>query len=334
MSGSDRAAGPVAVTDGGLHRQPRWRHACIVLLLWITVALPAHAQPDPRRTTGSTVADRPSDAYAFSALRLEAADGSRRYRVRIAIPKLAAPAAGRPVVYLLDGNAALMELDEAVLDRLATCGDAPVMVFIADDSDLRIDTVGRSLDYTPARYDDGRVETDPLDPQRRNGGAAAFAQLIATRLRPQVEARVAVDRQRQTLWGHSYGGLFVLHVLLTQPQLFQHYVAVDPSLWWGDGFIVQQARRVAGDADNAFATMQQPKSRLTLMTGDGGRAADDAPPTRRNRPSADPRAAAELVALLSSLPGLAVEHHPLPGLRHGQTLGASLAPTLRDAAMH
>ncbi|CAG2095833.1 alpha/beta hydrolase [Xanthomonas arboricola] len=298
--------------------------------MWIAGAVPAFAQPDLSRTIGSTVADRPSASYVFSALRLDSADGQRHYRVRIATPKAAPPAAGHPVVYLLDGNAALMELDERLLDSLTTHGDAPVLVFIADDSALRIDAVGRSLDYTPARYSDGRVETDPLDPQRRTGGAAAFAQLIATRIRPQVEARVAVDRQRQTLWGHSYGGLFVLQVLLTQPQLFQHYVAVDPSLWWGDGFIVQQAQRVVDHAREAGT--QPSRRRLTLMAGEGGPPANNAKPDRPGRPRADPQAAQRLVALLSSLPGLTADYQPLPGLSHGQTLGASLAPTLRDAA--
>ncbi|CAE6821232.1 UNVERIFIED_ORG: hypothetical protein GGR68_000330 [Xanthomonas campestris] len=311
-------------------RQHRWRLACAAALMWIAGAVPAFAQPDLSRTIGSTVADRPSASYVFSALRLDSADGQRHYRVRIATPKAAPPAAGHPVVYLLDGNAALMELDERLLDSLTTHGDAPVLVFIADDSALRIDAVGRSLDYTPARYSDGRVETDPLDPQRRTGGAAAFAQLIATRIRPQVEARVAVDRQRQTLWGHSYGGLFVLQVLLTQPQLFQHYVAVDPSLWWGDGFIVQQAQRVVDHAREAGT--QPSRRRLTLMAGEGGPPANNAKPDRPGRPRADPQAAQRLVALLSSLPGLTADYQPLPGLSHGQTLGASLAPTLRDAA--
>ncbi|MEQ7868011.1 alpha/beta hydrolase-fold protein [Xanthomonas sp. WHRI 8393] len=300
--------------------------------MWIAGAVPAFAQPDLSRTIGSTVADRPSASYVFSALRLDSADGQRHYRVRIATPKAAPPAAGYPVVYLLDGNAALMELDERLLDSLTTHGDAPVLVFIADDSALRIDAVGRSLDYTPARYSDGRVETDPLDPQRRTGGAAAFAQLIATRIRPQVEARVAVDRQRQTLWGHSYGGLFVLQVLLTQPQLFQHYVAVDPSLWWGDGFIVQQAQRVVDHAREGLASTQPSRRRLTLMAGEGAPSANQAKPDRPGRPRADPQAARRLVVLLSSLPGLTADYQPLPGLSHGQTLGASLAPTLRDAA--
>ncbi|MCL1553444.1 hypothetical protein [Xanthomonas nasturtii] len=107
------------------------------MLAWLVCATPALAQPDLSRAIGSTVADRASAWYVFSALRLAAADGQRRYRVRIATPKTPPPTAGYPVVYLLDGNAALMELDAHLLDSLSTLGDAPVLVFIADDSALR-----------------------------------------------------------------------------------------------------------------------------------------------------------------------------------------------------
>ncbi|MBB4132441.1 hypothetical protein [Xanthomonas sp. 3075] len=125
----------------------------------------------------------PSASYVFSALRPDSANGQHHDRVRVAPPNAAAPAAGYPMVYLLDGNAASSKLDERLLESLSMHGDVPVLVFIADDSALRIDAVERSLDDTPACYGDGRVGTDPLNPQRRTGGAAAFAQLIATRIR-------------------------------------------------------------------------------------------------------------------------------------------------------
>ncbi|MCW1978970.1 alpha/beta hydrolase [Xanthomonas campestris] len=303
----------------------------IAALLWCAGLSPLCAQPDLSRTIGTTVADRPSDSYRFSQLRLAATDGQRHYRVRIAVPKTPPPPAGYPVVYLLDGNAALMELDAPLLDGLSAYGDAPVLVFIGDDSALRIDAVGRSLDYTPARYGDGRVETDPLAPQRRNGGAAAFLQLIETRIRPQVQARAAVDRKRQTLWGHSYAGLFVLHTLLTRPQAFQRYVAVDPSLWWGDGFIVEQAQRVVQQAAGTSQADAAP-IQFMLMAGEPNGEANPPAADRPGRPRADPQAARQLVTLLSTRPEITATYRPLPGLSHGQTLGASLAPTLQAAA--
>lgn len=68
-----------------MHRY-RWT-VWVCMSLWLVCATPALAQPDLSRTIGSTVADRASASYAFSALQLTAADGQRRYRIRIAVPK-------------------------------------------------------------------------------------------------------------------------------------------------------------------------------------------------------------------------------------------------------
>jgi hypothetical protein len=34
------------------------------------------------------------------------------------------------------------------------------------------------------------------------------------------------------LYGHSFGGLFVMYALVTKPELFDVYLAADPSFWW------------------------------------------------------------------------------------------------------
>lgn len=299
-------------------------------------AAPAQAQPDLSRKVGTTLADTGSASYRFEEFRLASADGARRYRVRIAVPKRAAPAQGHPVAYLLDGNAALMELDEPLLASLVAAGPAPVIVMIGHDGDLRIDSVSRALDYTPARRDDGAPEFDELSPERRSGGADAFLQLIETAIRPQVEQRIRIDRNRQTLWGHSYGGLFVLHALSTRPRLFANYVAVDPSLWWGEGFVFKQYER-----DPPAVEVGDPH--LLVIVGTGGNS-----PGRRPPPGAamDPEKLRQRLAQRGSVPAdaarqlvqrlqaahLKAEYLELPGLSHGQTLGASLAPALRFAA--
>jgi pimeloyl-ACP methyl ester carboxylesterase len=36
------------------------------------------------------------------------------------------------------------------------------------------------------------------------------------------------------LIGHSLGGLMVINTLIKHPQLFNKYLAIDPSLWWDD----------------------------------------------------------------------------------------------------
>jgi len=42
------------------------------------------------------------------------------------------------------------------------------------------------------------------------------------------------------LIGHSYGGLTVLHILFHHPSLFKAYVAIEPSLWWGNQKLLKE----------------------------------------------------------------------------------------------
>jgi hypothetical protein len=275
----------------------------------------AQARPDLERKIGVTVADSPSPDYQFSDLRFNSADGQRHYRIRIAQPRIAPPAAGYPVVYLLDGNAVLMELNASLLARLAAQKQPPVLVLLSYDNDLRIDANGRSYDYTPAPLQTGGM--------RANGGADAFLKLIESQVKPAVEAKVAIDPQRQTLWGHSYGGLFVLHTLLTQPATFQNYVAVEPSLWWGKGFILQEAQRVIEQHPAISA-------HLWLWTG-GGEKMRSAPPNIKQQPlPAD--AAQRLTERLATLNGLTVNFREWPGLDHGAMFTATIAPALDAVA--
>uniref|UniRef100_UPI0023604DF2 alpha/beta hydrolase n=2 Tax=Serratia TaxID=613 RepID=UPI0023604DF2 len=188
---------------------------------WLPTAV--QARPDLERRIGVTVADSDSADYRFSDLRFTSADGQRRYRVRIAQPRRAPAPDGYPTIYFLDGNAVLMELNASLLARLATAKRPPVLVMIGYDNDLRIDAAGRAYDYTLP------LPTGMTKPPQAGGGAEAFLQLMETRIKPAIAAKLAVDPQRQTLWGHSYGGLFVLHTLFTHPAAFQHYIAVEPS---------------------------------------------------------------------------------------------------------
>src|SRR5262249_22194676 len=94
----------------------------------------------------------------------------------------------------------------------------------------------------------------------RTGGQDAFFTFIQEELKPKIEKRFKVNRERQTLFGHSLGGLFVLHVLYTHPEAFQTYVAGSPSLWWNDQSILAEER--------AFVEKQGAKVDLFLFVGD------------------------------------------------------------------
>ena len=299
----------------------------LALLLGVAAAaVPAAAQPDLSRRTGSTVADAAVPGWHWQLLHAASADGQRHYRIRVAVPQQTPPAAGFPVAYLLDGNAALMETDAALLQRLAASPRPPVIAYIAHDNDLRIDPDARAYDYTPRRPGGEDAQRDALG-GRRNGGADAFLDLIERDIAPQVEALAPVDRSRRALWGHSYGGVFVLHALFSRPQAFSVFAAADPSLWWGEGQLLREEAA-------AQPWVGSPPA-LYLWSGD---AAEGMAVPRQPPPGRDPAAVAAMQRARAAVPadaikymaerqrarGLTVQWTELPGQSHGQTLGSSL----------
>jgi len=308
------------------------RRAGLVVLSCLAGFAVATAQPDLSRHTGTTVADTGAPGWRFEQFRLDSADGQRRYRVRVALPRAGTPVHGFASAWLLDGNAALMETSVELLTDLARTPHPPVIVYIGYDSDLRIDTDARAFDYTPRRPGGDEAQQD-FAPGRRNGGADAFLDLIERDIVPRVSALTKLDPSQQTLWGHSYGGVLVLHALFTRPQMFSEYATADPSLWWGGGHLLHE--------EASAATLPAPPPRVRLWEGqpvgrraDHGDRADTASPPpdrdpalvtamRQARASVPPDATMRMAGRLRER-GLDVEFETLPDFSHGQTLGESL----------
>lgn len=205
----------------------------LYLAMALALAAPAAlAKPEREQKMDTSLLQRQDLAYRFSQLDLDSADGQRHYRLWVGKPDRPAPAAGYPVLWMLDGNAALGALDSAQLSKLAA-GQAPLLVAVGYQTDQRIDRAGRTYDYTPSVPGQAQ-QRDPLTGQP-SGGVDAFFDLLSQHMRPRVAAVAPIDLQRQTLWGHSYGGLAVLHALFTRPAEFSDYAAASPSLWWRDG---------------------------------------------------------------------------------------------------
>ncbi|MBD3835356.1 alpha/beta hydrolase-fold protein [Brevundimonas sp.] len=284
-------------------------------------AVPALAQPMPAARTEPTVADVGSAYYRFERLSVTSEDGARIHRIWIAIPKKAAPSAGYPVAWLLDGDAALAQIDESLLARLAA-GDPPVIVAVGYEGDRRFDVLARAFDYTPPPSE-GRSAVDPAG--RPGGGADAFLTLLGDRIAPEVARRVAADPARSLIWGHSYGGLCVLHAALTRPEAYHAFVAASPSLWWGYGAVLEEVA--------PFLTRpSRPALSLTLLVGEeeiAGRSS-----RRRTHPmwTSVPGAAARDLATQLAAAGVDGRYGQLPGQGHGGMLAASLVSTLLSLA--
>ena len=238
---------------------------------------------------------------------LEAADG-HRYRVLIAWPDAPAPAAGWPVLYVLDGGDNFAIVTETAR-RLARAGKRsgvePGLVVAVDSGTLP----RRVFDYTPATPGYAVPKGAPAH-GIETGGADAFLAFVADKLQPMVTARWSVDRHRQAILGHSFGGLTVLHALFTRPALFDIYVVVSPSLWFGENLMRREERGFA------------PRAGLRVLVTTG---ADEGGPDANSG-----AAAAALVARLAG-EGVSARYLSLNGQSHGTTMLASMGEAITTA---
>ena len=163
------------------------------------------------------------------------------YRIRVAVPTTPPPAEGYPVVYVLDGddyfNPGVKLADHLI--RTSNGAMTPgIIVGVGYPGDSR-----RSYDYLPAsavspdveRRPDGRPIIDDV-----YGGADGFLDFVDKELKPLIQATYRIDPQRQSLYGHSYGGLLAVHALFTRPEMFQTYLLSSPSLGWNGRYVLTE----------------------------------------------------------------------------------------------
>ena len=74
----------------------------------------------------------------------------------------------------------------------------------------------------------------------RVGGSQAFRNFIRHELMPEVAKRYRITSERAIV-GESLAGLFVVETLVLEPDLFDTYIAIDPSLWWNNGQLLKRA---------------------------------------------------------------------------------------------
>jgi predicted alpha/beta superfamily hydrolase len=97
------------------------------------------------------------------------------------------------------------------------------------------------------------------------GGSQAYRNFIRTELMPEVEKRYRVTPERAIV-GESLAGLFVVETLALEPDLFDTYVAIDPSLWWNGG---QLARRLLAHPPAVKGGVTGGKTLYVAVSADG-----------------------------------------------------------------
>ena len=162
--------------------------------------------------------------------------------------------APRPVLYMPDGGVAEDFLHIAGLLQVSV-GNGTMRPFML----VGIENTERRRDMTGPTEVAGDRKIAP-----RVGGSAAFRQFIRDELIPAIDARYPTTRERAIV-GESLAGLFVVETLLTEPAMFDTYIAFDPSLWWNGGRMVNEA----GPRLQALP-LEKPATLYLATSADGG----------------------------------------------------------------
>lgn len=165
----------------------------------------------------------------------------REYHIFISVPAETPPESGFPVIYLLDGNSVFATMTEAI--RIQSRGPERTGVYPAIVVGIGYSTDGP---FHPARFYDYTYEVPvselPGNPKGTDwpqmGGADQFLDFLEYELKPRIEQDFPIDRTQQAIFGHSLGGLFVLHALLSRPHAFQRYIAGSPSIHWNESVLL------------------------------------------------------------------------------------------------
>ena len=211
------------------------RGLCIVLLaalapLSVRAAEPAQVVEPPHSRVRPYAPERITQQTLYSK-------NGRRFEVSIAMPRAAPPGSGYPVLYVLDPQTSFATLTETVRNHESMFGPV-VVVGVGYESEAEqrnrmfdLSLPGTDLQTLPTMF---RAGYGPY------GGAAAFLAFLKDEVKPAVAAVTRIDTDREALFGHSLGGLFVLYALFTQPDSFDTYVAGSPSIWWGNKLLLRE----------------------------------------------------------------------------------------------
>jgi hypothetical protein len=266
-------------------------------------------RPEPVAFTGHDLpASRPVVLPQTHGLAF-VAPGGAEYRLLVGIPSVPAPAAGFPVLIVVDGDA----LFPTALSAARLQGGRPEVTGVGPAVILGIGYPGA------APFDAERRRRDLLP---ADGGADRFLDLIEGGILAQVERFAPIDRARLSLAGHSFGGLFSLYALFARPGLFRSYVAGSPSIWWEERAILKTRER--------FLRLPVAANAPRLLIAVGG---DEQNGDERRDPQRAARLrmarmldnAAEMAGALTASGRVACEHVVFAGENHISVLPAMLS---------
>jgi predicted alpha/beta superfamily hydrolase len=151
--------------------------------------------------------------------------------IKVILPETYKPGSSQKyeVIYLTDGEW-VVDLFPFIYKFAQHENYVPPVIIVALPNTYLNKVNQRDRDFLPVHVNDPVI----------SGGGDKFISFIKDELMPYIDKTYPTNGTN-SLYGHSYGGLFVVYTMLTEPQLFQTYYATDPSLWWNSDFVIKLA---------------------------------------------------------------------------------------------
>jgi predicted alpha/beta superfamily hydrolase len=154
-----------------------------------------------------------------------------------------------PTLYVLDGSAHEDFPHIAGLAQFMNMYDLmPKSIVVG------IANVDRYRDFSHPSKDSLDLKSLPT-----SGGSALFMEFLAEELQPFISSRYKTNGHN-TIIGQSMGGLLATEILFKQPDLFNDYIIVSPSLWW-------DRQSMINDAENYISNIPNKKRMIYLSLG-------------------------------------------------------------------
>lgn len=138
-----------------------------------------------------------------------------------------------PVVYLLDGDDHFYSV-VGMLKEMSSFGIFPEMIVVG------ISNTNRLRDLTPTKGKPDAWRNSEMI--ANSGGGENFMSFIQKELMPYINSNYPTQSYKMLI-GHSFGGLTVMNTLIHYPDLFDSYVAIDPSMWWNDENLLNKIKQ-------------------------------------------------------------------------------------------
>lgn len=210
----------------------------IVVLLTITGLLAWKLYEKPKSTL-----PRPSQAvYPLSLIdTLASAELNEKRVINIYLPQGYTEETREryPVIYVLDGG---VEEDFIHIVGLVRYNNQPWIDRFPKSIVVGIENTNRRRDFSFAVENLNFVERMGFKKEQfaQYGESAQYIAFLEKELQPFIDKKYRTNNTR-TVIGESFAGLLATEILLKHRHLFDNYIIMSPSLWWGNESLLKEA---------------------------------------------------------------------------------------------